>query len=85
MWKSWYSDAGEKNFTVDNGVIMFGFDKEDDGGGILAYNRDTMMSLIGVFIIIEIVVSKGIKLNCKDVIIIVYLCFLVVFLFMAGK
>ncbi len=69
MWKSRYSEAGsEKNFTADNGVKMFGLNLDDDGGSSLnlEYNTDTIIALLAVFIIIEILVSKGIKLNCKD-------------------
>lgn len=65
MWKSRYADSDiDKNFSADNGVIVFGFDSKEVGG-ILEYNADTLISLIFVFFVTEIIVAKGIKINGK--------------------
>ncbi len=63
MWKSKYADSDvEKNFSADNGAIVFGLDSKEVGG-ILEYNADTLISLIFVFFIIEIIVTRGVRIN----------------------
>lgn len=62
MWKSGYADTDNENYTQDNGVELFGLDK-DNQNGVLELNIDTIVCLFVAFFMLIACMSKGIKLN----------------------
>lgn len=63
MWKSGLADrTPQNNFSHENGVILLGINSEE---GSLEYNLDTLMCLLFVVFLIKLLITWGIRINCK--------------------